>query len=184
VEYSRGDLTLTFSKSPRKTPIRLSYSSSRDKGYVTSYTVWSDDPYKEEANTLCTLAMPGLQRAFDVNASLEYAVVLQETPRNIHLYKSGLEQSVATYTPPSPRCRPSDVCFFKLRGEEVLLVADEGTDSIHVLRVQDATPTFQGFLAPGWPLLVQPTALNTDHTGQLWVACKDGVILTMKPVTQ
>jgi hypothetical protein len=62
-----------------------------------------------------------------------------------------------------------------------LLVADEGTDSIHVLRVQDAK--LLRYLAPGCPLVVQPTALNTDLTGQLWVACKGGVILTMKPVT-
>jgi hypothetical protein len=110
--------------------------------------------------------------------------VLQDTPRNLHLYKFGQHLPVAIYNPPSPRCRPSDVCFFKLGNDELLLVADEGTDSIHVLRVQDGTVNFLRYLAPGCPLLVQPTALNIDHTGQLWVACKGGFVLTIRPLTQ
>jgi hypothetical protein len=184
VEYNNGDSTLTFSKSPRETPIKLKYSTSLSKGFVTSYKVLSEDPYKEEPKTLCSLAMPGPQRAFDVDASQKYVAVLQDFPRRVMLYKLDQPDPVDTYTPPSPRCRPSDICFFRLRKKHVLLVADEGTDSIHVLRVQDQTLIFQEYLAPGWPLLVQPTALNTDHTGQLWVACKDGVIITMRPVTQ
>jgi hypothetical protein len=184
MQYKSGDWIYTFSRSQRETPIRLSYNASQGKGILETFTVLLEDPYKEEKKTLCTLAMPGPQRAFDVDVSQRYVAVLQDTPRNIHLYKSGQEQPVATYTPPSPRCRPSDVCFFKLGDEEVLLVADEGTDSIHVLRVQDGTVTFLRYLAPGCPLLVQHTALNTDHTGQLWVACKGGVILTIRPLTQ
>jgi hypothetical protein len=184
LEYKNGESTLTFSKSPRKTPIRLRYSRSLNKSYVTSYKVLSEDPYREEPKTLCTLAVPGPQRAFDVDASQKYVAVLQDLPRRVMLYKVDQPDPVDIYSPPSPRCRPSDVCFFRLRKKDVLLVADEGTDSIHVLHVQDATLTFQEYMAPGWPLLVQPTALNTDHTGQLWVACKGGVILTMRPVTQ
>jgi hypothetical protein len=184
-KYKDENWTYTLSKSQHKTPIRLGYTCSalQGKGYVEKVVVLSEKPYKEEPKTLCTLAMPSPQRAFDVDASRRYIAVLQETPRNIHLYTFG-QKSVATYTPPSPRCRPSDVCFFKLGEEEVLVVADEGTDFIHVLRVKDAALTFLGYLAPGCPLLVQPTALNTDHTGQLWVACKGGIILTIRPLTQ
>jgi hypothetical protein len=148
VRYKDGDLIDTLSKSQRKAPIVLSYSASQGNGDVEKVVVLSDDPPKNEVETLCTVAMPGPQRAFDVDASERYIAVLQDTPRNIHLYKSGQEQPVATYTPPSPRCRPSDVCFFKLGKKEVLLVADEGTDSIHVLRVQDGAVTFLRYLAP------------------------------------
>jgi hypothetical protein len=182
--YKNGDCIYTLSKSQREALITLNYSASRGEGDVESAVVLSSDPYKEKRKALCTLAIPGPQRAFDVDASQQYITVLQDTPRNIHLYKFSQKQPVVTYTPPYTYCRPSDVCFFKLRDEEVLLVADEGTNSIHVLRVQDGTLTFLRYLAPGCPLLMQPTALNTDHTGQLWVACKGGVILTMKPVTQ
>ena len=50
---------------------------------------------------------------------------------------------------------------------QVLLIADECNDVIHVVDVQDDRLTFSRFLAPGCPLLLQPTALNTDHRGRL-----------------
>jgi hypothetical protein len=178
-----ADFINTYSKAQRETPICLTYNASQGKGDVDRHIVLSEEPFKCNVENVCTLAMTGPQRAFDIDASQRYLAALQDKTRNIHLYKVGQEKPVATYTPPSPHCRPSDVFFFKLGEEEVLLVADEGTDSIHVLRVLDTTLTFLRYLAPGCPLLVQPTALNTDHTGQLWVACKGGVILTMRPLT-
>jgi hypothetical protein len=179
-----GDCKKVYSKSQRKTAIELSHKASEDKGNVVE---------GGETN-LCTIFMPCAQRAFDVNADLNYVAVLQETTRRVMLYKTDQPFHLDVYSPPSPGGkvytpfpRPSDVCFFTLEerwlDEEVLLVADEGTDSIHVLSFKDETLTFLRYLAPGCPLLVQPTALNTDHTGQLWVTCKGGVILTMKCMT-
>jgi hypothetical protein len=179
--YTDGDLVHSFSKGQRETAIML--CSKASAGLCVGYVEHLSDLSKSETKPWPQLAMPGPQRAFDVDASQRNAaVLLKATPRHVVLYQANQQQPVATYTPPSPRCRPSDVCFFKLGKEEVLLVADEGTDSIHVLRVQDGTVTFLRYLAPGCPLLVQPTALNTDHTGQLWVACKGGVIITIRPV--
>ena len=53
----------------------------------------------------------------------------------------------------------------------MLLIADEINDVIHVVDVQNDRLTFSRFLTPGCPLLLQPTALNTDHRGRLWVNC-------------
>ena len=74
------------------------------------------------------------------------------------------------------------MCFYRLGGQQVLLVSDEGNDAIHVVNVQDGTMRFLRYLAPGCPLVVQPTALNTDAQGRLWVACRGGDIITMTPV--
>ena len=122
-----------------------------------------------------------------MDASEQLFVVLEEPnppskQRRVRLYRRGNEDAIATYTPPSASCQPSDVCFYKLDGGQVLLVSDEGGDAIHVVHVQDAALTFLRYLAPGCPLLVQPTALNTDTDGRLWVACRGGDILTMTPV--
>ena len=61
----------------------------------------------------------------------------------------------------------------------MLLVSDEGNDAIHVVDVQSGALTFLRYLAPGCPLLVQPTALNTDIQGRLWVACRGGTMLIL-----
>ncbi|KAK7485389.1 hypothetical protein BaRGS_00023337 [Batillaria attramentaria] len=73
--------------------------------------------------------------------------------------------------------------YYTLGGHEVLLVADELNDAIHVVNVQDRSLTFGRYLAPGCPLLVQPTALSSDARGRLWVACRGGRILTCTPIS-
>ena len=65
----------------------------------------------------------------------------------------------------------------------MLLIADEYNDVIHVVDVQNDRLTFSRFLAPGCPLLLQPTALNTDHRGRLWVGCRGGRLLTFEPLS-
>nr|KAG5697257.1 hypothetical protein BaRGS_031253 [Batillaria attramentaria] len=99
------------------------------------------------------------------------------------------------HSPPLASFQPSDVCFYILDDHEVLLVADELNDAIHVVDVQKRSPSsfkrlrkcqydlsFARYLAPGCPLLVQPTALNIDTRGRLWVACRGGRILTCEPI--
>ena len=66
---------------------------------------------------------------------------------------------------------------------QVLLIADESNDVIHVVDVQKDRLTFSRFLAPGCPLLLQPTALNTDHKGRLWVGCRGGRLVTFEPLS-
>ncbi|KAK7483390.1 hypothetical protein BaRGS_00025330 [Batillaria attramentaria] len=136
----------------------------------------------------------GAHRAFDVGASEELFVVLEEAQapdlqRTVRLYRrrqlqSGVQahprplvDAIATYRPPVAPFQPSDVCFYN----KVLLVADELNDAIHVVNVQDRRLSFARYLAPGCPLLVQPTALNTDTRGRLWVACRGGTIITCEP---
>ena len=99
----------------------------------------------------------------------------------MRLYRRPQPDAIATYSPPLQPCQPSDVCFYTLGGQEVLLVADELNDAIHVVNVQDGRLNFARYLAPGCPLLVQPTALNTDTRGRLWVACKRRRILIITP---
>ncbi|KAK7093735.1 uncharacterized protein [Littorina saxatilis] len=78
--------------------------------------------------------------------------------------------------------QPTDVCFYKLGGQEVLLVSDAARDAIHVLHVQEGKLRFLRYLAPGCPLLLQPSALNVDSKGRLWVACRGGSILVCTPL--
>ena len=66
---------------------------------------------------------------------------------------------------------------------QVLLIADEFNDVIHVVDVQKERLTFSRFLDPGCPLLLQPTALNTDHRGRLWVGCRGGRLVTSEPLS-
>ena len=128
----------------------------------------------------------GAHRAFDVDSSEKLFVVLEESQtadcgRSVRLYRHSQPDAVATYSPPVAPCQPSDVCFYTLGGREVLLVTDELNDAIHVVEVQDGQLRFARYLAAGCPLLVQPTALNTDTRGRLWVACRGGAILTLTP---
>nr|KAG5696876.1 hypothetical protein BaRGS_035286 [Batillaria attramentaria] len=131
------------------------------------------------------------RRQFRAHARLhseQLFVVLEEaqTPdlqRTVRLYRRPQPGAIATYSPPVAPFQPSDVCFYTLGGHEVLLVADELNDAIHVVNVQDGRLSFARYLAPGCPLLVQPTALNTDTRGRLWVACRGGTILTCRPTS-
>ena len=110
---------------------------------------------------------------------------------------------------PSDMFQPTDVCFLKLsgagrqhhgnegegaqsenesgsegdgEGNEVLLVSDAAHDAIHVVRVEGGKLRFERYLAPGCPLLLQPTALNADSRGRLWVACRGGDVLMCEPI--
>ncbi|KAK7474354.1 hypothetical protein BaRGS_00034402 [Batillaria attramentaria] len=158
------------------------------EGQATVYSrkIESDSPLKiiqtEEFTVYCAA-----HRAFDVDASEQLFVVLEEAQapdlqRTVRLYRRPQPHAIDTYCPPIA-FQPSDVCFYTLGGHVVLLVADELNDAIHVVNVQDGRLSFARYLAPGCPLLVQPTALNTDTRGRLWVACRGGTILTCTPIS-
>ncbi|KAK7481543.1 hypothetical protein BaRGS_00027192 [Batillaria attramentaria] len=158
-------------------------------GQATVYTtkIMSEDPFQTDLTEECTVTC-GAHRAFDVDASEQLFVVLEEAQapdlqRSVRLYRRPQPHAIDTYSPPVAPFQPSDVCFYTLGGHEVLLVADELNDVIHVVNVQDGRLSFARYLAPGCPLLVQPTALNTDTRGRLWVACRGGTILTCTPIT-
>ncbi|KAK7474363.1 hypothetical protein BaRGS_00034411 [Batillaria attramentaria] len=153
---------------------------------VLTNQIVSENPHKIEPTKECTVTCAAY-RAFDVGASEQLFVVLEEAQapdlqRTVRLYRRPQPDAIATYNPPVEPFQPSDVCFYTLGGHEVLLVADELNNAIHVVNVQDGRLSFARYLAPGCPLLVQPTALNTDTRGRLWVACRGGTILTCIPV--
>lgn len=117
---------------------------------------------------------------------------LGKTDRVVKLISySGDYTSTDDYVPPTQDFLPSDVCFFSLQGQTVLLVSDMGANSIHVLTlsprcVGEATfhvCQFQRYLVADCERMQQPTALNTDEKGRLWVACKGGQLLTVEPAT-
>nr|KAG5693684.1 hypothetical protein BaRGS_008326 [Batillaria attramentaria] len=128
-------------------------------------------------------------RAFDASGRKNLFVVLKEPKaphqqRKVRLYGLHMFRAIAKYRPPETAFRPSDVCFYTLGGQEVLLVADELNNAIHVVDVQRKRGlagyvskwsyelNFSRYLAPGCPLLVQPTALNTDTSGRFGVMTK------------
>ena len=169
-------------KSQKKTSHRLS-SVLLGTAAIQTTKVTSEDPYETKVIQTFRIKV-GACRAFDVDASEQLFVVLEEplppsTQRRVRLYRRDNEDAIDTYTPPPAFCQPSDVCFYRLGGRQVLLVSDEGNDAIHVVDVQSGALTFLRYLAPGCPLLVQPTALNTDIHGRLWVACRGGTMLIL-----
>jgi hypothetical protein len=86
------------------------------------------------------------------------------------------------YTPPSRPFQPSDVLFFTHAQAEVLLVADEVGDVIHVLRVQAKGHELLGMVGMTCPLLTQPTALCHDlDPRRVWVACRARRVLCLTP---
>ncbi|KAK7506444.1 hypothetical protein BaRGS_00002556, partial [Batillaria attramentaria] len=184
---SRGMLnqsnSVSFSKSP--TVYKLT-SSIQGRSDVSRVIVLSEDPFSSQANTVFTIACNS-HRAFDVNRSEELFVVLEEGQapthqREVRLYKYAKSDAIATYSPPASPFRPSDVCFYNLGGQEVLLVADELNDAIHVVKATNRSLEFDRYLAPGCPLLVRPTALNVDNKGRLWVACRGARVLTCEAI--
>ena len=185
LQKSRTGCVHTYAKSSTKNLYILENDLS-GKADIKRKMVSSEDPLK--INQIMDFQIKvGAHRAFDVDASEQLFVVLEEPQapskqRRVRLYRRHKQDAIATYTPPPASCQPSDVCFYRLGGRQVLLVSDEGNDAIHVVHVQDGALTFLRYLAPGCPLLVQPTALNTDTEGRLWVACRGGDILTMTPV--
>ncbi|KAK7481546.1 hypothetical protein BaRGS_00027195 [Batillaria attramentaria] len=173
----------TFAKS--KVNLRLN-NHLAGKAKVTRVEIISESPFTTEPKTEFTINCAA-HRAFDTDSSEQLFVVLEETQapdlqRTVRLYRRPQPYAITTYSPPVAPFQPSDVCFYTLGGDEVLLVADELNDAIHVVNVQDGRLSFARYLAPGCPLLVQPTALNTDNRGRLWVACRGGKIITYEPI--
>ncbi|XP_070205339.1 uncharacterized protein [Littorina saxatilis] len=127
----------------------------------------------------------GPHRAFDVDETGQFFVVVEEpafpkTWRKVKLYQRPGGDPVITYTPPIEMFQPSDVCFYTLNDKHVLLVTDELNDGIHVVDLQSGSQP--KFLAPGCSSLIQPTAITVDVYARLWLACRGGTVICMKPV--
>ena len=157
----------SLSKSPINTHFQLSNDLSGGANIEKTYLT-SSKPCKAEAKTEFNIKV-GAHRAFDVDDKEQSFVVVEEAKlpdmcRKVLLYQRSKRAPVATYTPPTPAFQPSDVCFYTLGHQHVLLVSDELCDAIHVVHVQDGVMTFLRYLAPGCPLLIQPTAMNENHS--------------------
>jgi hypothetical protein len=177
------NLNVTFCKSLTAGHFSLVRSSS---GAIFSRT------YILNLNPLNTQVVPYFRvtvthhRAMDVDNSETLFVVVEEAvPPLIHrkvcLYRHPGPDAVATYTSPVKPFQPADVCFYILEGRQLLLVADEASDAIHVVQVTETSMTFLHFLDTGVPSLVRPTALNVDILGRLWVGCGLGQVLALTP---
>jgi hypothetical protein len=139
----------------------------------------------------------GAHRAIDVDSTEELFVVVKGAPtsqqsRQVLLYrrpvanptlkpKQIIVDAVATYQPPTPVFQPSDVCFYTLGGQEVLLVSDEANDAIHVVRVEENSMKFVRYLTNDCPLVKQSSAMAVDVQGRLWWACQGGKLITIQP---
>ena len=171
----------TFSKSLTAADYQLNNDLS---GTASVCRVIITQPFKVE-HKVDFIVHVGPHRAFDVDTSEQFFVVLEEARspdkwRKVHLYQRPKPTPVSTYNPPGA-CQPSDVCFFRLKGQEYLLVADELNDALHVLHVQEGTLVFVRYLAVACSTVVQPTAVNVDVHGRLWLACRGGKVLCLEP---
>ena len=172
----------TFSKSVSAAHFRL-HNFLTGRADIVMANVLSTDPLKVVDKKQFSINV-GPHRAFDVDETeQQFAMVEEAKPpaiwRTVRLYRLQQETSVATYSAPTATFQPSDVCFYELGGQPVLLITDELNDAIHVVNVQDDRMTFQRYLCAGCPLLVQPTAINVDVSCRIWVACRGGKVLTL-----
>ncbi|XP_070205204.1 uncharacterized protein [Littorina saxatilis] len=177
----------TFCKSLTTAHFRLSNDLSGE-AVIDIFTVISTDPLKVESKTDFSINL-GAHRAFDVDDTEQFFVVVEEPQlpdvwRKVKLYRRPGADAISTYRPPAhlPCCQPSDVCFYRLGGQHVLLVTDEENDAIHVVDVSGGCLRFVRYLAPGCPWLIQPTAITVDVSARLWLACRGGTIICMEPL--
>ena len=189
--YAKGEYMCTgpytggtiMSKSPTAGGFRLeSYCSG--EAIIRRVNVTSTHQYNIEKTAWFTIDV-GDRRAFDVDDTEQFFAVIEEARspyvlRKVLLYRRPEKNACADYTPPTAVFQPSDVCFCRMNGQQLLLVADELNDAIHVVGLQNGLMVFLCWLAPGCPLLVQPTAMNSDASGRLWVACRGGNIITIE----
>ncbi|XP_076466495.1 uncharacterized protein LOC143297856 [Babylonia areolata] len=127
------------------------------------------------------LIICGPHRAFDAEDDMTMFAVVEEaqppeSQRKVLMYQQPSSKPVSTYCPPVQPFQPSDVCFCTLGDRNVLLVADELNDTIHIVQQESGQLVFRDYLAAGNPLITQPTALNI-HKGSLWIACRTGNVL-------
>ncbi|XP_070204713.1 tripartite motif-containing protein 54-like [Littorina saxatilis] len=174
------DCINTYCKSLSTKHLRL-FNCLSGKADVDITNVLSTEPFKAESKAQFTINI-GAHRAFDVDATEQHFVVVEEAKppnmwRKVKLCQTLGRNPVSTYNNPTHRFQPSDVCFYTLGGQHVLLVTDELNDAIHVVGVEWRRKTFLRYLAPGCPLLIQPTAITVDVDGRLWLACRGGDIL-------
>ena len=151
---------------------------------IASVTRTSENPLETSQATEFYIRC-GPHRAFDADTNEVFFAVVEEAQapdfqRKVLLYQKSEENPIAVYSPPIQPFQPSDVCFYWLDGRQVLLVADTLNDAIHVVDGQNGRLELLRYLAPGCPLLLQPTALNTDTRGRLWVGCRAGSILLVE----
>ncbi|KAK7088306.1 hypothetical protein V1264_022239 [Littorina saxatilis] len=158
------------------------------KAGVKIITVISTYPFKTKQKTEFIINV-GAHRAFDVDDTEQFFVVVEEPQppyvwRKVKLYRRPGADAISSYSPPAhlPCWQPSDVCFYRLGGQHVLLVTDEENDAIHVVDVSSGCLRFVRYLAPGCPWLIQPTAITVDVSARLWLACRGGTIICMEPV--
>ena len=181
---SEPDWVYTYSKSLTAGHFSLK-KSDPGKADIVNVKVTSTEPFHIAHETKFSIKV-GAHRTMDVDDSEQFFVVVEEAQlpdmwRKVRLYRRPDENAVSTYSPPTSSFQPSDVCFYRLGGQQVLLVTDELNDAIHVVQVEDGQMSFVRYLAPGCPLLIQPTAINVDVSGGLWVACRGGNIISMEP---
>ncbi|XP_076453023.1 uncharacterized protein LOC143288431 [Babylonia areolata] len=161
-------------------------NSVEGRATITKVDVVQEQPFNAQLSELFTINV-GPCRGFDVDGGEEMFLVLEEpvppdTTRKVKMYLLDNPDPVDTYVSPAPLFKPCDVCFCRLDNDSAVLVADELGDSIHVLKLSaEGHMTFVNYLAAGCPYLRQPTALNVDVQGRLWVACRGGRLLAMTP---
>ncbi|XP_070204927.1 E3 ubiquitin-protein ligase TRIM7-like [Littorina saxatilis] len=188
-DVASKDFPVTYRTSPtgqpseRNTPASTQREGSQTPTRKASATMRSKTPRGKSSpsssETLAVLTEPQQQQLLSPRED----GLQQLSNRRVLLYNRNKEEPVATYTPPSPAFRPTDVCFYWLGAQQVLIVSDDANDCLHVISVEDGDLVFLSYLLPDCPLLIQPTALNVDQAGRLWVACRGGDVLTVQPLT-
>ena len=184
-EQSEGRM-ITFSKS--KTHFAL-HNNLLGKATVKRATSTSSDPCSASERTEFIIRC-GPHRSFDVDSTGQlFAIVIESRhlgeQRKVRLFQRTQQNTVAerwTYQSNIRLFQPTDVCFYKNAGEEVLLISDDINNAIHGVLTRHGRPKCVLYLcSEEYPLLTEPTALTVDRWNRLWVACRGRRILIIEP---
>ena len=123
----------------------------------------------------------GPHLAFDCNEEeTVFAVLENETfvagERSVKIFRRPKSRPVFTLTPRS--FLPSDVCFYGRGEREVLLLAEETERSVQVMAWRDGMLCFCGTLVNVSLFAVTPSALATDHRGNVWIGTRQGLVIS------
>ena len=124
--------------------------------------------------------------AFDAteNASMIALVEEHNAGTVLLLQRSGRKAvRMAKYAPRGDRgFHAMDIMFWEDPKDKTtkLLVSDPNHHSVHVVRIKRGNCEFERYLVAGDECIMQPTALNVDHVGRVWIGCQNGWILMLK----
>nr|KAG5688792.1 hypothetical protein BaRGS_033276 [Batillaria attramentaria] len=168
----RGTLTVEHRpKAVRNTDIMSFIGRAKEGPLLETKAI----PPEIDNNVVCTYTVNGTYN-FDVSADGTFYAFCTN-PLNIYdkLESTPNLRLFASYNNPNVSV-PTDVCFCVMDGREVLLVAFQNHNTVHVVDHRDAGCFIRTLESDGCKL-DRPMQLETNNQGRVWVGCYGGKVV-------